>query len=125
MIMLKVSVKSSFEAIALALRHSAVIEVNSALLQDEDISYRLDELREAFPKMLEADSSLDAQSKFSEDYSSQDEMMRLQRQLFEALRQGKPDKIDAIKRQLEFYSNAAGSSVLLPPPKAPSNRNRK
>ncbi len=118
--MLKVKVKSSFRAIALALRHSAVIEVNSAFLQDENMSFRLDELKDHFPKLLEADSSLDAQNKFSEDFSSQDEMMRLQRQLFEALRQGKPDKIDAIKRQLEFYSNVAGASVLLPPPKAPS-----
>jgi hypothetical protein len=113
--MLGVEVGNAFEAIALALRHTAVIEVNSELLQNEDISYSLDELRSDFPRLLEADSTAEVLNRFSEDYSSRDEMERLQRQLFEALRQDKPDKIDSIKRQLEFYSAMTGSSVLLPP----------
>jgi hypothetical protein len=114
--MLSVEVRSSFEAIALALRHAAVIEVNSDLLQSDELSFSLDELRAEFPRLLEADSSAEVLSRFSEDYCSRDEMERLQRQLFEALRQDKPEKIDSIKRQLEFYSAMAGSSVLLPPP---------
>ena len=48
----EVDVKSAFEAIALAIRHRSVIEVRSDLLQNEEISYSLDELATYFPKML-------------------------------------------------------------------------
>jgi hypothetical protein len=43
-------------------------------------------------------------------------MERLQRQLIEALRQGNAAKVSTIKRQLEYYSNTVGTSVLLPAP---------
>ena len=115
----EVSVLSAFEAIALALRHHAVIEVRSAFMLDTDLSYSLSELQAEFPRLLEATSTSDSASRFSEDYDSRSEMDRLQRQLFEAIRQGNEDKIDKIKRQLEFYSNIEGRSVLVPPPVMP------
>ena len=43
-------------------------------------------------------------------------MERLQRQLFEAIRQGNSNKINEIKRQLEFYSTIEGRSVFIYPP---------
>ena len=43
-------------------------------------------------------------------------MERLQRQLFEAIRQGNSNKINEIKRQLEFYSTLEGRSVFIFPP---------
>jgi len=47
-------------------------------------------------------------------------MERLQRQLFEAIRQSNQVKVVAIKKQLDFYSISRGSSIHLPmpPPKA-------
>lgn len=113
------SVLNAFEAIALALRHHAIVEVRSAIMLDSDLSYSLSELQAEFPKMLEATSMSDSASRFSEDYDSRSEMERLQRQLFEAIRQDNRDKIDTIKRQLEFYSNIEGRSVLVPPPIMP------
>ena len=107
---------SAFDAIALALRHSAVIEVRSALLQNTDVSYDVEDLKTLFPKMLETDSSAEVNHRFSEDFDSKAEMERLQRQLFEAMRQGNSVKIDKIKRQLEYYSNIEGKSVLVSPP---------
>ena len=112
--LLSIQVESSFEAIALALRHGAVVEVSSPLLQDSELSFTLEEMKSQYPKLLESGVST-IESRFSEDYDNRHEMERLQRQLFEALRQENTVKIDAIKRQLEFYSNLGGTSVLLPP----------
>jgi hypothetical protein len=113
----EVEIDSAFEAIALVLRHSAVVEVRSALLQDEHFSYSLDELPSFFPKLVPSNISVEEHGRFGADYDSWSEMERLQRQLFEAIRQGNNDKIYSIKRQLEFYSNIEGRSVLvLPPP---------
>ena len=71
----RVDVQSAFEAVALALRHSAVIEVKSSLYQDQDISYTLDELREKFPRLLEADISLfDSSRPLSLDYDARNEV---------------------------------------------------
>jgi hypothetical protein len=112
----EVTVKSAFDAIALSLRHHAVIEVSSTLLHDENTSYDAEELKSYFPKLLEADISLEEQGRFSADYDARYEMERLQRRLFEAVRQGNERKMDAIKRQLEFYSNIEGKSVFVFPP---------
>lgn len=113
----EVEIDSAFEAIALVLRHSAVVEVRSTLLQDEHFSYSLDELPSFFPKLVPSNISVEEHGRFGADYDSWSEMERLQRQLFEAIRQGNNDKIYSIKRQLEFYSNIEGRSVLvLPPP---------
>ena len=114
----KVEVNSAFEAIALALRHSAVVEVRSSLLQDEHFSYSLEELPSFFPKLVESGISADEHGRFGVDYDSKNEMERLQRRLFEAIRQGNSVKIDSIKRQLEFYSHIEGRSVLVLPPPA-------
>ena len=113
----EVELNCPFEAIALALRHSAVVEVRSSLLQDEHFSYSLEELPSFFPKLVESGISSDEHGRFGADYDSKSEMERLQRRLFEAIRQGNSAKIDSIKRQLEFYSHIEGRSVLvLPPP---------
>jgi threonine aldolase len=113
----EVEVNCAFEAIALALRHSAVVEVRSSLLQDEHFSYSLEELPSFFPKLVESGITADEHGRFGADYDSKNEMERLQRRLFEAIRQGNGAKIDSIKRQLEFYSHIEGRSVLvLPPP---------
>lgn len=112
-----VELNCAFEAIALALRHSAVVEVRSSLLQDEHFSYSLEELPSFFPKLVESGISAEEHGRFGADYDSRSEMERLQRRLFEAIRQGNNAKIDSIKRQLEFYSHIEGRSVLvLPPP---------
>lgn len=50
----KIFSTNAFEALALALRHSAEISVRSSLLQDQHCSFSLDEVRTYFPKMLEA-----------------------------------------------------------------------
>ena len=113
----EVELNCAFEAIALALRHSAVVEVRSSLLQDEHCSYSLEELSSFFPKLVESGISSDEHGRFGADYDSKSEMERLQRRLFEAIRQGNSAKTDSIKRQLEFYSHIEGRSVLvLPPP---------
>lgn len=113
----EVEVNCAFEAIALALRHSAVVEVRSSLLQDEHFSYSLEELPSFFPKLVESGITAEEHGRFGADYDSKNEMERLQRRLFEAIRQGNGAKIDSIKRQLEFYSHIEGRSVLvLPPP---------
>ena len=54
-----------------------------------------------FPKMVEGDASIEDLHRFGTDYDSKAEMERLQRRLFEAIRQGNADKIETIKRQLE------------------------
>ena len=112
----QVELNCAFEAIALALRHSAVVEVLSSLLQDEHFSYSLEELPSFFPKLVESGISADEHGRFGADYDSKSEMERLQRRLFEAIRQGNSVKIDTIKRQLEFYSHIEGRSVLILPP---------
>jgi hypothetical protein len=114
----EVKVDNAFIAIALALRHGAVIEVQSSLLQNKEVSYDLDILKLHLPKILEADNGSDANRRYSEDYDSRSEMERLQRQLFEAIRQGNKGKIDKIKKELEFYSILEGKSVLIQPPPA-------
>jgi threonine aldolase len=112
----EVEIDSAFEAIALALRHSAVVEVRSSLLQDEHVSYSIEELPFSFPTILTSDKLAEKSGRFGADYDSRNEMERLQRRLFEAIRQGNSAKIDSMKRQLEFYSHIEGRSVLIMPP---------
>ena len=71
-----VEVQSAFEAVALALRHSAVIEVKSSLFLDPELSFTAEELKTRFPKLLEADRSADARQ-FSEDYDTRNEVSLL------------------------------------------------
>ena len=113
----EVDVDNAFEAIALALRHSASIEVRSSLLQDELLSYSLEELITFFPKLVKSDIALEDRGRFGADYDARSEIERLQRRLYEAIRQGNTEKIDPIKRQLEFHRQIDGRSVfVLPPP---------
>ena len=55
----EVDVTTAFEAIALAIRHNAVVEVKSSLLQSEKFSYSFDELSTCFPKLVESDVSME------------------------------------------------------------------
>ena len=116
----EVEILSAFEAIALALRHSSVIEVKSSLLQDESLSYTLEELPSFFPKLVKSDIPLEDGGRFRADYDSRSEIERLQRRLQEVTRQGQLDKVGSIKKQLEFYSNIEGKAMQIisssPPP---------
>ena len=112
----EVEIESAFEAIALALRHSAVVEVKSSLLQDENFSYLVEELPSYFPKLVKSDVPLDDRGRFGADYDARSEIERLQRRLQEAIRQGNSEKIHPIKGQLEFHSHLKGKSVLILPP---------
>lgn len=91
---------SSFYAIALALRHHAAIEVRSDLLYDTNLSYNLDELKIAFPKMVECSLS------FIPKIETRDEKYLLERyrkRLYEAIRQKKDEKIKQIEQLLLMY----------------------
>lgn len=118
----EVEVKSSFEAMALALRHDAIIEVVSALFHDE-LSYDLDELELSFPKLLEAKSAAVGRTKyvieeFPSDFTNPSfDLERLQRRLKEAMRQQNELKVVEIQRSIEFIRNNSdgASSVLIPP----------
>ena len=112
----EVEIESAFEAIALALRHSAVVEVRSALLQDESFSYLMEELPSYFPKLVKSDVPLDDRGRFGADYDARSEIERLQRRLQEAIRQGNSEKIHPIQGQLEFHSHLKGKPVLILPP---------
>eukprot|EP01035_Chromulina_nebulosa_P021034 gene21034-27260_t len=133
----EVEVKSAFEAIALALRHNAIIDVQSSLFRDDEISYSLEELSSCFPLMVETIRSnnddtnmissivnLENESTMSSySYDTIDiyrTMDRLQRQLKEAIRQRNDEKILLISKKLEFYSSLdLKKSILVPP-----NRNQ-
>ena len=112
----EVEIESAFEAIALALRHSAVVEVRSALLQDESFSYLVEELPSYFPKLVKSDVPLEDRGRFGADYDARSEIERLQRRLQEAIRQGNSEKIHPIQGQLEFHSHLKGKPVLILPP---------
>jgi threonine aldolase len=111
-----VELNSAFEAIALTLRHGAVIEVRSSLLQDDHFSYRQEELPSYFPKMVKYDIPSEENEIPSAEFDSRSEVERLQRRLYEAIRQRNTVKIETIKKQLEFYSNIEGKSLLVLPP---------
>ena len=95
------------------MRHNAIIEIRSDYFQNDKLSYRVEELGKYFPKLIEADPSMYRRE--TSDFNAF-EMERLQRQLFEAIRQGNSNKINEIKRQLEFYSTLEGRSVFIFPP---------
>jgi hypothetical protein len=119
-------VKSAFEAIALAIRHRSAIEVRSDLLQNEEISYSLDELASFFPRLLVSEEASSLPDSFLSGMDGsvtgggigigaegitypqnqrgehlQFEIDRLQRQYNEAVRQKNDEKIESIKRRLE------------------------
>jgi hypothetical protein len=113
----EVAVESAFESIALALRHNAVIEVQSTLLQDKQFSYSQEELISYFPQFLKSDIPSEEQGRLGSDYDTRNDRERLQRRLNEAVRQGSGLKIESIKKQLDYYTNTDGrSTVVLPPP---------
>ena len=64
-LVVEVDVTTAFEAIALAIRHTAVVEVKSSLLQNEKFSYAYDELATCFPKLVESDVSMEVQHTLS------------------------------------------------------------
>lgn len=122
------------------MRHNAIIEIRSEYFENEKLSYRVEELSKYFPKIIEVDPSMyrretsDFNGKYLSTTSTTDnnnkltnilafEMDRLQRQLFEAIRQGNSNKINEIKRQLEFYSTIEGRSVFIFPPEG-ENQNQ-
>ena len=113
----EVELESAFESIALALRHSAVLEVRSSLLQHESFSYSLEDPPSFFPKLVMSDVALKDRGRFGVDYDAHSEIERLQRRLQEAIRQGNMSKIDPILKQLDFYGHIDGKGLLvLPPP---------
>jgi len=114
----EVTVESAFESIGLALRHNAVIEVRSTLLQDKHFSYSEEELISYFPQLLKSDVPMEEQGLgLGSDHDTRNERERLQRRLDEAVRQGNTLKIESIKKELNFYSNTDGrSTIVLPPP---------
>jgi hypothetical protein len=114
----EVTVESAFESIGLALRHNAVIEVRSTLLQDKHFSYIEEELISYFPQLLKSDVPMEEQGfGLGSDHDTRNERERLQRRLDEAVRQGNTLKIESIKKELDFYSNTDGrSTIVLPPP---------
>ena len=119
----EVEVKSAFEAIALAIRHKSAIEVRSDLLQNEEISYSLDELTSFFPRLLVSEEASPMPNSYMDGSVTgggigigaegiaypvnqrgdhlQFEIDRLQRQYNEAVRQKNDEKIEMIKRRLE------------------------
>lgn len=104
----EVDVKSSFEAIALALRHGAVIEVQASLLHNQNVSYSLNEVKSFFPKLLETKQGISNSlstgfSVVTEKSNPIVELERRYRQLQEASRQQNSLKIDELKRQINFY----------------------
>ena len=111
-----VEVENAFTAIALALRHEAIVEVEASLFLPDKLccSYSLEELATSFPKLVKSSLSWkeDDQPSAGADFDTRSEMEKLQRQLFEAIREGKKEKIEEIKQALECYSHIEGKSVL-------------
>ena len=111
-----VEVENAFTAIALALRHEAIVEVEASLFLPDKFccSYSLEELATSFPKLVKSSLSWkeDDQPSAGADFDTRSEMEKLQRQLFEAIREGKKEKIEEIKQALECYSHIEGKSVL-------------
>lgn len=129
----EVDVKSAFEAIALAIRHRSAIEVRSDLLQNEEISYSLDELASFFPRLLVSEEASSVPNSFLSGMDGsvtgggigigaegiaypqnqrgeylQFEIDRLQRQYNEAVRQKNEEKVESIKRRLESTCGPGG-----------------
>ena len=102
--------RSPFETLGLALRHNSVIEVRSSLLQNDDLSYTADELKEHFPLMVEADPS-QRSSMAVGFYDLRDELDRLQRLLEESNRQGNLLKSNILKEEMKQLEAQAEGSI--------------
>jgi hypothetical protein len=102
--------RSPFETLGLALRHNSVIEVRSSLLQNDDLSYTADELKEHFPLMVEADPS-QRSSMVVGFYDFRDELDRLQRLLEESNRQGNLLKSNILKEEMKQLEAQAEGSI--------------
>lgn len=119
----EVEIKNAFEAIALAMRHRAAIEVRSELFQDERFSYTVEELRSDFPKLLESSintNPVDGQPDriMQEPSFAQRIMERLQRLFYEASRQKNERKAASIASKIDFIIKmlgADGDAVIYPP----------
>lgn len=134
----EVEIKSSFETIALALRHRSILEVEASLLQNEHYSYNDDELKKFFPKLLYAPDSAPRYQWDLNDLPDDKlpdklwklsyavEIDRLYHQLNEAKRQGRDDKVNEINGKIDelriFGSNSNTSSTTTPPMNAKSGQ---
>ena len=106
----RVQCDNAFMAIALALRHQATLEVRAELLHDDDLSYRSDELRRYFPRLIEADVPLPTL-----DSSGGLELSkRLPRRLAEARRQGNDAKSELIMEMMRAYKVPIPSALAGP-----------
>lgn len=97
-IMKEVECKSAFENIGLAIRHNAIIEAQSSLLQDDEISYSEDELVEYFPNLVEANPDLRRGA--CDFYDVRCELNRLERLLKESDRQGNSLKSVILRQEI-------------------------
>jgi hypothetical protein len=104
----EIEIGSSFEAIALALRHKSAIEVKSELLHDDRFSYSMDELATYFPNMLGEGHNFDISLFTGRDISL--ELNRLARQLKEAVRQGNSNKSEALKGRIQDLESVSFES---------------
>ncbi len=106
----EIDIKNSFEAIALSLRHQAVIEVKSEIFQNEQLSYsNLDDVMNDYPKLLQPsiltfeEKQNEIRSMINEDIKrSQRYLEILIRQLVEAYRQQNELKYSMILTTLEY-----------------------
>ncbi|RYH20208.1 aminotransferase class I/II-fold pyridoxal phosphate-dependent enzyme [archaeon] len=121
-------VSSPFMAIALALRHHAPIEVRSDYFHNEQLAYTLDELRQGYPKIVDASTHQPLlqqveSSSIEQNISKVNGMIeRLQRLLQEARRQRNEQKAQMIAGRLEMLEKIVGAdSLLLMQPSAESS----
>jgi hypothetical protein len=97
-VMKAVECKSAFENIGLAIRHNAIIEAQSSLLQDDEISFSEEELKEYFPNLVEANPDL--RRGVCDFYDVRCELDRLERLLKESDRQGNALKSVILRQEI-------------------------
>lgn len=126
----EIELKNAFEVIALALRHKAALEVRSDFLQDENISYTAEEVRQEFLQLLESTPPpIEHQQEriMKEPTFVHRVLERLLRGLGEARRQKREDKAGIARTKIEVLLRLiqAGQdeqhAVFMDPPPLPSS----
>lgn len=105
--------KQAFEFVALALRHNAIIEAQSSLFHQEDLSFTAEQLFEYFPKLVEANP--EARSSNTRNYNFYDlncEVDRLRRLYEESIRQGNAEKSDIILDKINTLTDEVDGFTL-------------
>jgi hypothetical protein len=110
-VMREVECKNAFESIGLAIRHNAIIEAQSSLLQDDDISYSEEEVKEYFPNLVE--SPPDLRGGVCDFYDVKCELNRLERLLKESDRQGNELKSIILRQEIAQLNNTDGGVQLI------------